>query len=240
MSLPDEEIDGVEALIRFMYESNDLVPDPWTEHALLAHVEVHRVPDKYKCVGLKRAAAQKFAAITRAHWRSSAFVESIKSIYSAPARSNQDLRDIVFNTALEHAHRFISAGQSSMTPGAGKHSGPFISLLEEEGGLSEDIIIAMLKYDNHIFTQSGPNNPMMVELKCNQCSGIWRQPKINNDFQSMVKACPSCDNNPKLSNDYVANGSPAWVEPRDLTKLFYPDCKIPIFFLGHDIGRCTT
>ena len=211
MSLPDDEIEGVVAFIHYMYEFDYTIAEPTHASALQSHAHIHSVADKYQCLGLKGVAARKFAKAARIHWRSPYFVEAIRFIYNAPSSSNQDLRGIVVNTTLERADRLVEFRDASADS---PHAILSTAMLADEGEFSRDFICAMLRYKQRNISALDPNDVMMLELECQHCSGVWRLPKVNADYESIRKDCPICQQDTGLNPPILckSNRTPEWVE----------------------------
>jgi hypothetical protein len=119
------------------------------------------------------------------------------------------LRDIVVHVSLQHVRPLMHPPNGNR-----KGKGAFAEMMAEEGEFAADIMQALLlNVDRNIDDLPGPNDDLTMEMRCADCTGIWRTNKTNSYLYDIQKACPSCRGQGYRGTDLKVFNSVEEVEP---------------------------
>lgn len=82
------------------------------EQELCLHANVYALGEKYGVATLKEASLQKFEKDAQTSWKSSAFRDAVKIVFTSTAEHDKGLRDVVIRTLS--LHRKELAGDTEM------------------------------------------------------------------------------------------------------------------------------
>ena len=103
--LDEDHPEVVNAMLYYIYNFDYVVPGE--EHGIapmVFDIYVHTVADKYSIPTLMKLAATKFAARAKDEWKTPAFAEAMKEVYTTAADPEHELRNTILAIATKYAN----------------------------------------------------------------------------------------------------------------------------------------
>lgn len=122
-------------LIDYLYHSDYGKPEQSDISAIILHIRMHIIADKYLVEDLIPLATEKFEEEAQAHWDTNIFTEAIAEVYGSLGK-HTPLRSMVIKIVKQHARDLLDITKD-------KHQS-FIDLLGDLPEFGRDISLALM------------------------------------------------------------------------------------------------
>jgi len=189
VDLPHDDPQAVEAMLQYLYKREYISVVKDNPNALLIHVRVYCLADKYEINALKGVAASLYEFASETDWQSPVFPIAIKEIYDNTESGDRALRDIAVNEAVLNIDSLLE-----------DDNGNFAAMMIGLGEFGKDLVRALRSSND---TRPLGQKRMTTYCCANSCGQIWKinGRKTSQSFNTSLR-CPGCCQVPMSVSQY--------------------------------------
>ncbi|PQE33412.1 BTB POZ domain protein [Rutstroemia sp. NJR-2017a WRK4] len=156
ITLKEDDVSAVEAMLRFMYtfDYDASSSAKSSSSPMVFNAKVYSIADKYEVLSLKSYAKQKFETTVETCWDMDDFPHAIAEVYNSTPSVDQGLRKVVVDAACKHLDQLLSKQG-------------FRDMLEGTEGFAPDVVQTLAK------CQKQSETPSQIKYRCPNCQKQW-------------------------------------------------------------------